>query len=127
MGRRTRPTKICNLWRGSFGSVNDLRADGNGHGTVDAADFVIWRKSFGAGSAAAAIPSGSQVAVPEPHALILSIWFLATPVGQRLPCPFVSRGARNDASHSTNELGKVSNQVYFQNSWNAARDLEENL
>jgi hypothetical protein len=91
-----------NLWRGSFGSVNDLRADGNGHGIVDAADFVSWRKSFRAGSAAAAIPSGSQVAVPEPHALILSIWFLATPVGKRLQCRLFP--AMHETMHPTAQM-----------------------
>ncbi len=35
------------VWRQSFGSATVLDADGDLNGVVDAADFVVWRKNFG--------------------------------------------------------------------------------
>ena len=31
------------LWRSTFASQTDLRADGNGNSIVDAADYIVWR------------------------------------------------------------------------------------
>ena len=36
------------LWRNTFGSIADLRADGNQNGTVDAADYTVWQDNLGA-------------------------------------------------------------------------------
>jgi hypothetical protein len=33
------------IWRASFGSTTDLRADANRDGLVDALDYVIWRRA----------------------------------------------------------------------------------
>ena len=35
------------VWRQNFGSTTLLDADGNINGVVDAADYAIWRKNFG--------------------------------------------------------------------------------
>jgi hypothetical protein len=50
------------------------QADGNGDGTVDAADYVVWRKYFDAmaGSGGAA---GANV--PEPTCLSMMLLFFA--------------------------------------------------
>jgi hypothetical protein len=38
------------VWRTMFGLTGDpLAADGNGDGRVDAADYVVWRNAAGAG------------------------------------------------------------------------------
>jgi Dockerin type I domain len=39
------------VWRDALGSKTDLRADGDGDGVVDEADFKLWRAHFGAGKA----------------------------------------------------------------------------
>jgi len=35
------------VWRDTLGSTTDLRADGDGSGVVDEADFQLWRSHFG--------------------------------------------------------------------------------
>jgi GH18 family chitinase len=67
-----------NLWRTTFGSDSDLRADGNGDLIVNGADYVIWRKYSAPGGGVAA-----TAAVPEPHSLCL--------VAILAPLIFVSR------------------------------------
>jgi hypothetical protein len=50
------------IWRSTYGQTSDLRADGNGNGVIDTADYVVWRKHSGvAGSG-----SISNSNVPEP-------------------------------------------------------------
>lgn len=51
-----------NLWKSSFGSTIDLRADGNGDNLVDAADFIVWRDNLGA-TAAAVLPASAAAVV----------------------------------------------------------------
>ncbi|MEN0109703.1 MAG: hypothetical protein AAF805_03170 [Planctomycetota bacterium] len=53
------------LWRDSFGSTAALDADGNRDGVVGAVDYDIWIAGFGRGEFAAAS------AVPEPMALLM--------------------------------------------------------
>jgi GH18 family chitinase len=58
------------VWRSTFGSQSDLRADGNGDLRVNAADYVVWRKyaTTSGGGAATAL-------VPEPNAgYLLCLW-----------------------------------------------------
>lgn len=45
------------LWRTTFGSTTELRADGNGDNVVDTADFTVWRDNQGGASLFAATES----------------------------------------------------------------------
>ncbi|MCA9185257.1 MAG: PEP-CTERM sorting domain-containing protein, partial [Planctomycetales bacterium] len=57
------------IWKDSFGqSGQDLAADGNGNGVIDAADYTIWKDNFGNSLGAAA-----TAAVPEPASGILGM------------------------------------------------------
>jgi GH18 family chitinase len=58
-----------NLWRSTFGSVTDLRADGNGDLVVNAGDYVIWRKHSAPGGG-----SSAPASVPEPRAAYLILF-----------------------------------------------------
>jgi hypothetical protein len=58
------------VWRDTFGSTTDLRANGDDSGTsqgvVDQADYLTWVQNFGATQGA-----GTGASVPEPASLIL--------------------------------------------------------
>lgn len=57
------------LWKSKFGSTSHLAADGNNDNRIDAADYTIWRNNFSGGA------GGSSAAVPEPAAIAL-VWSL---------------------------------------------------
>jgi T5SS/PEP-CTERM-associated repeat protein len=61
------------LWRNTLGTMIPT-ADGNGNGTIDSGDYSVWRAHFGqtAGSGAA-LPSAESLsaAVPEPATLLM--------------------------------------------------------
>jgi hypothetical protein len=53
------------VWRKALGSTDDLRADGNGNLMIDAGDFGVWRSAFGANYNLAS-GAGVGASVPEP-------------------------------------------------------------
>ena len=57
------------VWKTNFGT-NLADADGNGNGTVDAADFTIWRDNLGH-AAGGGSGGGSLGSVPEPAGMTL--------------------------------------------------------
>ncbi|MCA9187774.1 MAG: hypothetical protein R3E01_32360 [Pirellulaceae bacterium] len=61
------------IWKDSFGSTSDLTADGNDNGVIDAADYTVWKDNFGNSAAAAATTS----TVPEPGPFVLLVGALA--------------------------------------------------
>ena len=60
------------VWRDTFGSTADLRANGDNsgasQGVIDQADYLTWVQNFGATQAA-----GSAATVPEPASIALLV------------------------------------------------------
>lgn len=72
------------VWRNSFGSTTLAEADGNGNGKVDAADYVLWRKTFGQSGGPATGPEIFLGAnLPEPSSGILLLLGAWMAVGYR--------------------------------------------
>ncbi len=58
------------VWRDTLGSLSDLRADANGNDMVDAADYAIWKSNYGS------TPNASQsvaAIVPEPASSVIAL------------------------------------------------------
>jgi hypothetical protein len=64
------------LWRKTMGSTTNLQADGNGSLNIDAADYIHWKYNYGAPPPG----SGSDLtaAVPEPGTIMLLLVGLST-------------------------------------------------
>jgi GH35 family endo-1,4-beta-xylanase len=60
------------VWRNTLGSADDLRADGNGNLVIDDGDFQIWKSAFGTiyGPGAGAAGHAGSE-VPEPATMVL--------------------------------------------------------
>ena len=63
------------IWRKTLGSTTDLDADGDGSLVIDQADFQLWRGNFGD----MLMPGGGAgFGVPEPGTMLLMIVGLAS-------------------------------------------------
>jgi hypothetical protein len=76
------------IWRDTFGSTEDLRADGNGDFVIDGEDFDVWRASFGQTFSGSG--NGASSAVPEPATLAMVLLALSVTAAARR-----SRTSRN--------------------------------
>ncbi|TWT90740.1 hypothetical protein Mal64_11370 [Pseudobythopirellula maris] len=61
------------LWVEQYGFIGQALADGNGDGSVDAADFTLWRDASSSVPGAASVPEGGAGAVTLLTALALSL------------------------------------------------------
>lgn len=66
------------VWKNNFNSTTELAADGNGDGKVDAADYAVWRDNFGNSAFGS---SGFSINVPEPGGWPLAIGGLLSIMG----------------------------------------------
>lgn len=57
------------VWMQAYGSTTDLIADGNGNGTVDGADLLVWQRHFGTDNGFAI---GTLNEIPEPPTGLLT-------------------------------------------------------
>ena len=58
------------VWRNTFGSTDDLRADGNGDHMIDESDYTAWKSFFGTTYAGSGAGQASS-SVPEPNGALL--------------------------------------------------------
>jgi hypothetical protein len=59
------------VWRNTLGSMNKLAADGNKNGMVEMDDYTLWKNHYGA-----TLGVGSALQAPEPGTATLLIWSL---------------------------------------------------
>ncbi len=59
------------VWRNSYGSTTNAAADGNGNGKVDMADYVLWRKTLGQSGGPGSGSGIDSFSVPEPASATL--------------------------------------------------------
>jgi hypothetical protein len=78
-------TSDYNVWKGAFGSITNLAADGNRNGVVDAADYVVWRNSRGASSQSVPAGHGENATVDQAGQLLMAVPQHRTSVPKRSP------------------------------------------
>jgi GH35 family endo-1,4-beta-xylanase len=68
------------IWRDTFGSTDDLRADGNGNESIDEGDYTIWKSKFGSTFGSG---GGATSSVPEPSGVACLLVSLVLMLGRR--------------------------------------------
>ncbi len=79
------------VWRNTLGSVDDLRADGNGNEMIDAGDYDVWKSLFGTNYGSGA---GALGTVPEPASIVMLLAGICAAAfrRRRIPGEFSNRG-----------------------------------
>ena len=78
------------VWRKSVGSTTNLAADGNGNGVIDNGDFDVWRANFGQ-TAGTGSGLNTRAAVPEPASIALMIGLGGSVLAMRRRACFSAR------------------------------------
>ncbi len=78
------------IWRSTFGSTTDLRADGNGNGVIDAGDYVTWRVR--AATSAGGVSLNAQVPEPPTTSPLVLIGLVLVAIRRRGQLPRRSPG-----------------------------------
>jgi hypothetical protein len=73
------------LWRKTLNSTSLLAADESGNGVVDSADFGLWRENYGRSFSGGSSGIGTAQSVPEPAAVSLAILAGLASCARRLP------------------------------------------
>jgi hypothetical protein len=87
------------VWRKTFGSSIDLRADGNGDQVIDDGDYGVWRTFFGREYSPG---GGASANVPEPSGL-LAVLAGVILSALRVTRPFRGQGRRRPRTHALAE------------------------
>lgn len=70
------------VWRDTLGSTIDLRADGNANQMIDVGDYTAWKTNYGNTSGGSGGAANQSATVPEPRGLMLvTLALVATAVG----------------------------------------------
>ncbi|MCA9187007.1 MAG: hypothetical protein R3E01_09675 [Pirellulaceae bacterium] len=75
------------VWKDTFGSTTELGADGNHNEIIDAADYTVWKDNFGRSAA-----GGGSVAVPESGTMTFMVFVIATIARQTRGVSVKNRG-----------------------------------
>lgn len=84
------------VWRNTLGSTTNAAADGNGNGKVDAADYVLWRKTLGqSGGPGSGSGEGlGSISAPEPSSAFLIL------ISGAMLCLYRARFRRSDMNQT---------------------------
>jgi hypothetical protein len=102
------------LWRESFGSTSDLRADGNRNNVVDQADYDVWRANFGETAQSADVgPTGVDDEAFTSVGLPVTVTVLANDTSPDGPLNLSSLAITQQPANGTLSIVSASGEVRY--------------